>query len=297
MNISLYTHTPLLKRGYRVDALVNLLVMEEEDLYETLGLKSSATKEDIKQAYRRKALQYHPDKHPSNPKATALFQHLAYAYKVLSETTLRARYDTDQNLQDEIDFTYQDSMDAFFSAYTEQELIEKQLLEEGNAFFENDFSSDEESSQGDQDDQDLDEIIEETRRRYAKENAASSNSSTAETSLSDTSGRILSDVLGSAYCAELEVMADRLDALSIDERVRFMNGLEELEVVKGEEANLEGKDLWNLLEETTTINDVNTFKNGGSRRPGVVDATPTKVDPGVVIANIGGLENDRTVRN
>ncbi len=65
----------------------------KEDYYEILGISKSASAAEIKKAYRKKALEYHPDKNPGNTKAEEMFKKSAGAYEVLSDPDKRARYD------------------------------------------------------------------------------------------------------------------------------------------------------------------------------------------------------------
>jgi molecular chaperone DnaJ len=67
--------------------------MEKRDYYEVLGVPRTATKEEIKKAYRKQALKYHPDKNPGDKKAEEAFKEAAAAYEVLSNDEKRARYD------------------------------------------------------------------------------------------------------------------------------------------------------------------------------------------------------------
>jgi molecular chaperone DnaJ len=67
--------------------------MEKRDYYEVLGVSRGATKEEIKKAYRKQALKYHPDKNPGDKKAEENFKEAASAYEVLSNDEKRARYD------------------------------------------------------------------------------------------------------------------------------------------------------------------------------------------------------------
>lgn len=64
----------------------------EDNLYQILGLSNTATQEEIKKAYRRLAMQYHPDKNPSED-AEDMFMDIQEAYDTLSDPTLRAAYD------------------------------------------------------------------------------------------------------------------------------------------------------------------------------------------------------------
>ena len=67
--------------------------MTERDYYEILGVGKGAPEAEIKSAYRRLALKYHPDKNPDDPEAEANFKEAAEAYAVLSDKDKRARYD------------------------------------------------------------------------------------------------------------------------------------------------------------------------------------------------------------
>ena len=67
--------------------------MAKRDYYEILQVPRDATKEQIKKAYRKKALEHHPDKNPGNKEAEERFKEAAEAYEVLSDENKRARYD------------------------------------------------------------------------------------------------------------------------------------------------------------------------------------------------------------
>ena len=66
---------------------------EKRDYYEVLGVERAATIDEIKKAYRRLAVKYHPDKNPGDPTAEEKFKEAAEAYGVLSDEEKRARYD------------------------------------------------------------------------------------------------------------------------------------------------------------------------------------------------------------
>ncbi|RXG12309.1 molecular chaperone DnaJ [Leeuwenhoekiella aestuarii] len=65
----------------------------KEDYYDILGLSKNATAAEIKKAYRKKAIKYHPDKNPGDSEAEELFKKAAEAYEVLGDENKRARYD------------------------------------------------------------------------------------------------------------------------------------------------------------------------------------------------------------
>ncbi|MEA1887782.1 MAG: molecular chaperone DnaJ [Bacteroidota bacterium] len=67
--------------------------MAKKDYYEVLGVSKNASKEEIKKAYRQKALKYHPDKNPGDKEAENNFKEAAEAYEVLRDDEKRARYD------------------------------------------------------------------------------------------------------------------------------------------------------------------------------------------------------------
>jgi molecular chaperone DnaJ len=67
--------------------------MSKRDYYEVLGVSKSATKDEIKKAYRKMAIKFHPDKNPDNKEAEEKFKEAAEAYDVLSDDDKRARYD------------------------------------------------------------------------------------------------------------------------------------------------------------------------------------------------------------
>ena len=65
----------------------------KEDYYDILGLSKNATAAEIKKAYRKKAIKYHPDKNPGDTEAEEMFKKAAEAYEVLGDENKRARYD------------------------------------------------------------------------------------------------------------------------------------------------------------------------------------------------------------
>jgi len=67
--------------------------MTKRDYYEILGVQRTATKDDLKKAYRKLAMQYHPDRNPGDKESEEKFKEAAEAYEILSDDNKRARYD------------------------------------------------------------------------------------------------------------------------------------------------------------------------------------------------------------
>ena len=66
---------------------------KKRDYYEVLQIERNATQQDIKKAYRKLAVKYHPDKNPDNPSAEDAFKEASEAYSVLGDTSKRNSYD------------------------------------------------------------------------------------------------------------------------------------------------------------------------------------------------------------
>ena len=77
-------------------ACLAVALAKGSDYYKVLELSDrKATTAEIKKAYRRLALKWHPDKNPDNPEAEAIFKEISEAYAVLSDETRRERYRSD----------------------------------------------------------------------------------------------------------------------------------------------------------------------------------------------------------
>ena len=66
---------------------------EKRDYYQVLGVDKNASAEEIKKAYRKNAMKYHPDRNPGDKQAEEKFKEIGEAYEVLSDSDKRARYD------------------------------------------------------------------------------------------------------------------------------------------------------------------------------------------------------------
>jgi len=65
----------------------------KEDYYNILGVSKGASAGEIKKAYRKKAIEFHPDKNPGDDRAEANFKKAAQAYEVLGDQNKKAKYD------------------------------------------------------------------------------------------------------------------------------------------------------------------------------------------------------------
>jgi molecular chaperone DnaJ len=76
-----------------VTGRINLSSNGKRDYYEVLGVSRTSTDQEIKSAYRKMALQHHPDRNPNNPDAEEKFKEATEAYSVLADSGKRAMYD------------------------------------------------------------------------------------------------------------------------------------------------------------------------------------------------------------
>src|SRR5262249_43611849 len=70
-----------------------MAAVQKRDYYEVLGVSRDVSAQELKSAYRKVALQYHPDRNPGNREAEDKFKEASEAYEVLSDPEKRARYD------------------------------------------------------------------------------------------------------------------------------------------------------------------------------------------------------------
>ena len=66
--------------------------MAKRDFYEVLGVSKGASQDEIKKAYRKKAVQFHPDKNPDDKTAEDKFKEVGEAFEILSDDQKRAAY-------------------------------------------------------------------------------------------------------------------------------------------------------------------------------------------------------------
>ncbi len=95
--------------------------MAKRDYYEILEVSRDASADDIKKAYRKAALKYHPDRNPNNKDAEERFKEAAEAYEVLSDDTKRRRYDQfgHEGLRQGTDFRGFHDVNDIFSSFSE----------------------------------------------------------------------------------------------------------------------------------------------------------------------------------
>jgi len=86
---------------------------KRKNYYEILNIDSSASSSDIKKAYHKLALQYHPDKNPNNPEALEKFKEIGEAYAILSDEQKRKTYDMTGGTEDDDYFGMGEGIDPF----------------------------------------------------------------------------------------------------------------------------------------------------------------------------------------
>jgi molecular chaperone DnaJ len=93
--------------------------MSKQDYYEVLGVSKSSSNDEVKSAYRKLAMQYHPDRNPDNKEAEEKFKEATEAYEVLSDANKRARYDQfgHQGIRGGQDFHQYQNVNDIFSAF------------------------------------------------------------------------------------------------------------------------------------------------------------------------------------
>lgn len=95
--------------------------MAKRDYYEVLGVSRSATIDEIKSAYRKLAMKYHPDRNPGDKEAEEKFKEATEAYEVLSDPEKRERYDRygHEGLRSGYDYHTYTTIDDIFSAFSD----------------------------------------------------------------------------------------------------------------------------------------------------------------------------------
>ena len=91
----------IIEKGYRLGekiirypkVVVRTIIDMKEDFYDILGVSKGASSNEIKKAYRKKAIEFHPDKNPGDKAAEVNFKKAAEAYEVLSDPQKKTQYD------------------------------------------------------------------------------------------------------------------------------------------------------------------------------------------------------------
>ena len=88
-------------------------MIQNKDYYKILGVDKNADEKQIKSAYRKLALHFHPDKNPGNKEAEEKFKDISEAYRILSDKDLRQRYDMFGTVDDNFSGNNMDAEDIF----------------------------------------------------------------------------------------------------------------------------------------------------------------------------------------
>lgn len=94
-----------------------------KNYYEILGVEKAATEEEIKKAYRKLAIKYHPDKNPDDEAAKAKFQEIAEAYGILGDESKRQSYDSGGSRFNSAQDMHDAFREAFFNQYTRRSSV------------------------------------------------------------------------------------------------------------------------------------------------------------------------------
>ncbi|MCR5698315.1 MAG: DnaJ domain-containing protein [Treponemataceae bacterium] len=104
-----------------------------EDLYKILGVEKTATQDQLKKAYRKLAMQYHPDRNPGDKNAEEMFKKINEAYSILSDEEKRKQYDLYGNEQyNARQYQYQNDSQANYSYYYQDNPFEQWFRENQN---------------------------------------------------------------------------------------------------------------------------------------------------------------------
>ena len=101
-----------------------------KDYYSILGLQKGASQDDIKKAYRKLAMQYHPDKNANDPSAEAKFKEVSEAYETLSDSDKRAKYDNPNPFANPFGNMFNNpfqssDFSSFFGGHRQEQVINK----------------------------------------------------------------------------------------------------------------------------------------------------------------------------
>lgn len=93
--------------------------MSKQDYYEILGVSKTASNDEVKSAYRKLAMQHHPDRNPDNKESEEKLKEATEAYEVLSDANKRSRYDQfgHQGIRGGQDFHQYSNVNDIFSAF------------------------------------------------------------------------------------------------------------------------------------------------------------------------------------